>query len=191
MQSIFATNWAFIRNLVYETDFNLSLFCHDLLDWPTQWQRGAAHSERRAVRRAMAQRHWQPWAVEFGYNIIKFCPRLYFQMGISLKKQRKCQYSGHFVPHWLFPSLNDPLNGQEASKKRARAASLATVGKQAVEGLEGPRHCSTSTRSSYSTYIMIDWHIFRAGTQVHKLAVTVLAENANHFVLFIHTSAQT
>ena len=33
----FATNWDPLRNLVYETDFNLSLFCHDLLDWPTQW----------------------------------------------------------------------------------------------------------------------------------------------------------
>ena len=31
------TNWTSMRNLVYETDFNLSLFCHDLLDWPTQW----------------------------------------------------------------------------------------------------------------------------------------------------------
>ena len=33
----FATNWDPLRNLVHETDFNFSLFCHDLLDWPTQW----------------------------------------------------------------------------------------------------------------------------------------------------------
>ena len=33
----FATNWDPLRNLVRETDFNFSLFCHDLLDWPTQW----------------------------------------------------------------------------------------------------------------------------------------------------------